>query len=59
MIGIRLVLCIIIKVLDYYIMLEILKNIRLLLLYLGFDPKKKNKNLNENERNTKLFWLFI
>ena len=26
-------------------MLEILKNIRLLLLYLGFDPKKKIKTL--------------
>ena len=30
----------IIKVLDYYVMLEILKNIRLLFLSLGFDPKK-------------------
>jgi hypothetical protein len=34
-----------------------------LLLYLGFEPKKnlkkKKKTLNENERNTKLFWLLV
>ena len=64
-ICIRLLLCIIIKVLDYYIILEILNNIRLLLnllLYLGFEPKKnlkKKKTLNENERNTKIFWLLV
>jgi hypothetical protein len=47
MTSIRLLMCIVLKVLNYYITLETLKNIRLLLLYLGFQAKRLLMRMKE------------